>query len=280
VGNLFGSLLVQFKEFHKSLGPTKRLALTVSTLVIIIAIGVVGFMATGKDYGVLLTNIPAEQVPSIVAKLQAKNVPFQLKDDSKTIMVPMEFLHSTQMQLMAELGNSNMGSIGLELFDKQDFGINSYAQKVNYQRALQGELMRAINTLTAVKQSKVILALPQKKAVMEETIPPTASVIVVLNPGKELTSDQVKGIKFLVANAVEGLDAEKVTVLDDHGKLLSKKSDGGIGATSEILELKTQIEKDLEGRIDSILSKLFSSRKLCNSGIHKKPPDFHPSLSA
>ncbi|MBC7753427.1 MAG: flagellar M-ring protein FliF [Moraxellaceae bacterium] len=262
MGNLFSSLIGQFKEFHKSIGPTKRLALTVSFLIIIVAMGFVVFMASGKDYSVLLTNIPAEQVPNIVAKLQAKNVPFQLKDDSKTILVPNEFLHSTQMQLMAELGNSNMGSIGLELFDKQDFGINSYAQKVNYQRALQGELMRAINTLTAVKQSKVILALPQKKAVMEETIAPTASVIVVLNPGKELTSDQVKGIKFLVANAVEGLDAEKVTVIDDRGKLLSKKSDGGIGATSEILELKAQIEKDLEGRIDSILSKVVGSTKI------------------
>lgn len=260
--NLLNSLILQFKEFHKSLGPTKRTALTISTLLIVVALGFAVFMASGKDYAVLLTNIPPDQVPVIVSKLQSKNIPFQLKDDSKTILVPNDFLHSTQMQLMAELGSSNMGSIGLELFDKQDFGINSYAQKVNYQRALQGELMRAINTLTAVKQSKVILALPQKKAVMEENTPPTASVVVALHPGKELTSDQVKGIKFLVANAVEGLDADKVTVLDDHGKLLSKKSDGAIGATSEILELKLQIEKDLEGRIDSILSKVVGNGRV------------------
>ncbi len=262
MGNLFSSLILQFKEFHKSLGPTRRTALTVSTLAIVVAIGFAVFMASGKDYAVLLTNVPPDQVPVIINKLQTKNIPFQLKDDSKTILVPNNFLHSTQMQLMAELGSSNMGSIGLELFDKQDFGINSYAQKVNYQRALQGELMRAINTLTAVKQSKVILALPQKKTVMEESAPPTASVIVALHSGKELTADQVKGIKFLVANAVESLDPEKVTVLDERGKLLSKKSDSAIGATSDILELKMQIEKDLEQRIDSILSKVVGSGRV------------------
>lgn len=262
MGNLLTSIISQFREFHKSLGPTKRMALTASVLVIILAIGFVSFMATGKDYAVLLSNVPADQVTVIIGKLQAKNVPFQMRDESKTILVPSEFLHSTQMQLMSELGSSNMGTIGLEIFDKQDFGINSYSQKVNYQRALQGELMRAINTLTAVKQSKVILALPQKKAVMEESVAPTASVVVALNPGKELSSEQVKGIKYLVANAVEGLDAEKVTVIDDRGKLLSKKSDGSTGGSSEILELKQQIEKDLEGRIDSILSKVVGSSKI------------------
>lgn len=260
--DLFNNIIAQFKEFHKSLGPTKRVALTVSTLVIIVAIGFATFMASGKDYAVLLTNVPSDQVSSIISKLNSKNIPFQLKDDSKTILVPNDLLHSTQMQLMSELGSSNMGSIGLEIFDKQDFGINSYAQKVNYQRALQGELMRAINTLSAVKQSKVILALPQKKAIMEESTPPSASVVVSLNSGKDLSSDQVRGIRFLVANAVEGMDVDRVTVLDDRGRMLSKKSDSAMGASSEILELKQQVEKDLETRIDSILSKVVGNGKI------------------
>ncbi len=262
MNNLFGNLILQFKEFHKSLGPTKRMALTASMAAIVVAIGFVVFMASGKDYAVLLTNVPAEQMPQIIQKLQSKNIPFQLKDDSKTILVPSQFLHATQMQLMSELGSSNMGTIGLELFDKQDFGINSYSQKVNYQRALQGELMRAINTLTAIKNSKVILALPQKKAVMEESLPPTASVVVALHPGKELSREQVNGIKYLIANSVEGLDPDKVTIIDEHGKMLSKKSDSAIGGSSEILELKQQVEKDLESRIESILFKVVGTSKV------------------
>lgn len=259
---LFTGLLVQFQEFIKSIGPTKRAALTASGLLIVIAIGFVTFMVSGKDYVVLLSNIPSEQMPTIVNKLGAKNIPYQLKDEGKTIVVPSELLHSTQMQLMSELGSANMGTIGLELFDKTDFGINSYAQKVNYQRALQGELMRAINTLSAVKQSKVMLALPQKKAIMEETIAPSASIVVSLHPGKSLTAEQVRGIRFLVSNAVEGMDADRVSVIDQSGKLLSKKSDGAIGASSEILELKQQVEKEFESRIDSILSKVVGQGKI------------------
>lgn len=262
MGKLFGGLLVQFREFYKSIGPTKRLALTFSGLAIVIAIGFVIFMSSGKDYAPLLTNVPPDQMPTIIAKLNAKNVPYQLKDEGKTIVVPGELLHATQMQLMSELGSANMGTIGLELFDKTDFGINSYAQKVNYQRALQGELIRAINTLSAVKQSKVMLALPQKKAIMEETTPPSASVVVALHPGKSLTPDQVRGIRFLVSNAVEGMDPERVSIIDEHGKMLSKKSDGALGASSEILELKQQVEKEFESRIDSILSKVVGHGKI------------------
>jgi flagellar M-ring protein FliF len=262
VGKLFGGLVIQFQEFYKSIGPTKRMALTASSLVIIVALGFVGFMVSGKDYAVLLTNVPADQMPTIIGKLSSKNIPYQLKDEGKTIVVPNEFLHATQMQLMAEVGSANMGTIGLELFDKTDFGINSYAQKVNYQRALQGELMRAINTLSAVKQSKVMLAIPQKKAIMEESVPPSASIVVALHPGKTLTADQVRGIRFLVSNAVEGMDADRVTVIDESGRMLSKKSDGAIGASSEILELKQQVEKEFESRIDSILTKVVGQGKI------------------
>lgn len=259
---LFGGLVVQFQEFYKSIGPTKRMALTVSGAIIVLALGFVGFMVSGKDYVPLLTNVPSDQMPTIIGKLSSKNIPYQLKDDGKTIVVPNEFLHATQMQLMSEVGSANMGSIGLELFDKTDFGINSYAQKVNYQRALQGELMRAINTLSAVKQSKVMLALPQKKAIMEESIAPSASIVVSLHAGKSLTPDQVRGIRFLVSNAVEGMDADRVTVIDQSGKMLSKKTDGAMGASSEILELKSQVEKEFESRIDSILSKVVGQGKI------------------
>lgn len=259
---ILGGLLGQFQEFYRSLGPTKRLALVASFLLGVVAIGSVAFMTSGKDYAVLLSNIPSDQVPTIIEKLSSKNIPYQLKDEGKTVTVPKEYLHATQMQLMSEVGSSKMGNIGLELFDKQEFGINSYAQKINYQRALQGELMRAINTLNAVKQSKVILALPAKKTIMDESTPPSASVIVELHPGKELSAEQVRGIRYLVANAVEGMDVEKVSVIDDRGKMISRQSDGAMGASSEIMELKSKVEKDLENRIETILSKVVGNGKI------------------
>lgn len=219
-------------------------------------------MVSGKDYVPLLTQIPSDQMPVIVQKLNEKNVPFRLNEDGKTVSVPKELLHSTQMTLMAEIGSSKMGSIGLEIFDKQEFGINSYAQKINFQRALQGELIRAINTLTAVKQSKVILALPNKKTFLEEGGKPSASVVVELHQGKELSADQIRGIRYLVSNAVEGMDSESVTVLDEKGKVLTRHSDGSTAGSSEILELKNKIEREYESRIEGILAKVVGQTKV------------------
>lgn len=262
MGKIFGGIIVQFTEFFKNLGPTKRLSIIAVSAIAAITLLTMVFMASGKDYVTLFANIPSDQVTTIMAKLNEKNIPFQLREDGKTVAVPKELLHSTQMTLMSEVGSPKMGSIGLELFEKQDFGINSYAQKINYQRALQGELMRAINTLTAVKQSKVILALPNKKTFLEEGGQPTASVVLELHQGKELSTDQIRGIRYLVANAVENLDADRVTVLDERGKVLTRKSNGTTGGSDELMELKQRVEGELQDRIESILSKVVGHAKV------------------
>ncbi len=259
---LFGGLVLQFREFLKNLGPTKRLSVLTASVIAITAVLIMVFMVSGRDYETLFTNIPTDQIATIVSKLNEKNIPYQLKDDGKTIAVPKDLLHSTQMTLMSEIGSPRMGTIGLELFDKQDFGINSYAQKINHQRALQGELMRAINTLTAVKQSKVILAMPAKKTFLEEGSKPSASVVVELYQGKELSPEQVRGIRYLVANAVEGMDPDRVTVLDERGKVLTRETNGVTAGTDEIMDLKQKIESEMEGRIETILGKVVGNTKV------------------
>ncbi len=262
MNQIVGNLIVQFREFFKGLGPTKRLSIIAASVIAIVTLLIVSFMVSGKDYAPLFTKIPSDQVPMIIQKLNEKNVPFQLRDEGTTIAIPKDLLHSTQMALMSELGSTKMGNVGLELFEKQDFGTNSYSQKINYQRALQGELMRAINTLTSVKQSKVLLALPNKKTFLEESAQPTASVVVELHPGKTLSQEQIRGIQYLVGSAVEGMDPEKVTVVDDRGKMMSRSKDGVAGGSSELMDLKAKIERDLEERIESILSKVVGQGKV------------------
>jgi flagellar M-ring protein FliF len=198
----------------------------------------------------------------VVAKLNEKKVPFKINNDGNSISIPKDLLPATQMSLMAEIGSTKIGSIGLELFDKQDYSASSYSQKINYQRALQGELMRSINTLSAVKQSKVLLAIPVKKTFIEESVAPSASVVIELYPGKTLTPEQVRGIQHLVASAVEGMQPEKVTVVDDRGKMLSRVEDAAMGGSSEILELKKKVESELEDRIHTILSKVVGQAKV------------------
>ncbi|MFN8847784.1 MAG: flagellar basal-body MS-ring/collar protein FliF [Bdellovibrionales bacterium] len=259
---IFGGLILQFREFLKNLGPTKRLSVLAVSVIAMAAIVTMVFMVSGRDYAVLFSNIPGDQVATIVSKLNDKNIPYQLKDGGKSIAVPKDLLHSTQMTLMAEIGSPKIGNLGLEIFDKQEFGVNSYAQKINFQRALQGELMRAINTLTAVKQSKVILALPNKKTFLEEGGKASASVIVELHHGKELSQDQTRGIRYLVANAVEGMDPDKVTVLDERGKVLTRENNGLTDGSDEILDLKRRVETQMEDRIETILGKVVGQAKV------------------
>lgn len=262
MNQIIGNLIAQFREFFKGLGPTKRMSIIAASLITVVTLFIIIMMVSGKDYAPLFTKIPSDQIPMMIQKLSEKNIPYQLRDDGTTIAVPKDLLHSTQMALMAELGSHKIGSVGLELFEKQDFGTNSYAQKINYQRALQGELMRAINTLTSVKQSKVILALPNKKTFLEDSGSPSASVVVELHPGKNLAPEQIKGIQYLVGSAIQGMDPEKVTVLDDRGKMLSRPNDGMSVGSSDLLDLKSKIERDLEARIESILAKVVGQGKV------------------
>lgn len=262
MNKLFGSLYAQFSQFFKTLSPTKRMSLIASIVVGGVALVVVGVMVSGRDYVVLFQNIPNEQVPIIIGKLQEKNIPFRLGDGGQSVHIPKELLHSTQMTLMTEVGSEKMGSLGLELFEKTDFTQNSFNQKVNYQRALQGELMRAINTISAVRQSKVLLAIPNKKTFLEESNPPSASVVLKLHAGKMLTPDQVRGIRFLVASAVEGMDADRVTVVDERGKVLSRSGDSAANVSGDLMEIKSKVEEELENKIDAILSKVVGQAKV------------------
>lgn len=262
MGKLFSHLTNQFRQFYKNLTPVKRLSVLAATIISMICAAVLIIMVTGSDNVPLFTNVPSDQFPQIVDQLQKRGIPFKISDNGSTILVPKELLHSTEMAIMTELGGANVGHVGLEIFDKQDFGTTSYAQKINYQRALQGELMRAINTLTAVKQSKVILALPQKKTFLEEGGQPSASVVLELHPGKTLTPEQVRGITYLVSSAVENLQPEKVTVVDSRGKVLSKHYGSDSAMSGELLDMKQKVENDLEDRIEAVLSKVVGQGKV------------------
>ncbi len=258
---LFQNIFVQFRDFYKNLTPVKRMSMIAVTLIVIATAGMMGLMMAGTDFIPVLTNVPADQTAIVVDKLQAKNIPFRVQDGGKTITVPKELLHSTQMALMSEIGSGKIGTIGFELFDKQDFGTSSYAQRINYQRALQGELTRAINTLDAVKRSKIMLALPPKKTFLEEGGVATASVVVELHPGKTLSEDQVRGIRHLVGSSVEGLDPDKVTVVDSRGKMISRP-DGASGGSNALAETKAKMEHDIEERVESILAKVVGQGKV------------------
>jgi flagellar M-ring protein FliF len=261
MNKLLGHLIIQFRSFYQNLTPVKRLSVMAASVISMIGIVVIGMMLNGSNDVPLFNNVSHDQLPHIVEQLQKRGIPFRLSNDGNTVMVSKELLHSTQMAIMTEMGGAGKG-IGLEIFDKQDFGTTSYAQRVNYQRALQGELMRSINTLSAVKQSKVILAMPAKKTFLEEGGQTTASVVVELNPGKTLSPEQVRGITYLVSSAVENLEPEKVTVVDDRGKVLSKHYSSDSAMSGELMDLKRKTEEGIEDRLESVLARVVGAGKV------------------
>ncbi len=263
MSKLWNSLFIQFKNFYSNLTPTKRMSMIASVGIILASATVVLFMLSSTSYVPMMKDVSSESLPVVIEKLKSKNIPFKVENGGKTISVPPEHVYPTQMALMTELGAAHTGSIGLELFDKQDLGATSYVQRINYQRALQGELMRAINSLDAVKRSKVILALPPKKTFLEETGKTTASVTVDLHAGKSLSEDQVLGITNLVSSAVENLIPENVTVVDSRGRILSKNSGSSASAMSmEMMDLKEKTERQYERRIEAILSRVVGQGKI------------------
>ncbi len=219
-------------------------------------------MSSGSDYAVLLPNVPNEQMATVLNILRSKNIPFRLKDDSGTVLVPKTYLHSSQMTIMSEVGSGRIGGVGLELFDKSDLGASTYEQKINFQRALQGELARAINSLDPVNRTKVILALPKKKTFFDEGAKPSASVVVEMHTGHNLNEEQVRGIIHLVTNAVEGMEVGNVSVVDSRGKVLSKKYDPSIAGSAQLMDIKKKVDSHFEERIESILARVVGEGKV------------------
>src|ERR1035437_2443867 len=123
---LFSHLIVQFRQFYKNLTPVKRLSIVAATTISVVAIAVIILMVAGTNNVPLFTNVPPDQLPQVVDQLQKRGIPFKLSDNGATILIAKELLHSTEMAIMTELGSSKVGHVGLELFDKQDFGTTSY----------------------------------------------------------------------------------------------------------------------------------------------------------
>ena len=146
-----------------------------------------------------------------------------------TISVPADKVHLMRMQLAAK-GIPRGDGVGFEIFDKPNFGISDFVQHANYTRAVQGELARTISQLDEIEGARVMIVMPENRLLTDNTRRPTASVFVKLKHHAQLQPSAVNSIRFLVANAVEGLQANFVSVVDNHGNVLSENSDGeGIG---------------------------------------------------
>lgn len=199
----------------------RQVLLVVGALVIAgFVAGAVYFVFLRQPDSVLFSNLRSMDAATIVADLDKKKVPYHLADGGTTILVAKDKVDATRLGILSE-DLPLKGTVGFELFNKSDIGLTEFAQKINYQRALQGELARTIMAVDGVDMARVHLSLPDPTIFQDDKRPPKASIALTMKPGKALSPGAVRGIQRLVAAAVSDLDTANVVVLDGEGQVVS-----------------------------------------------------------
>jgi flagellar M-ring protein FliF len=214
------------------------------------------------DMQVLFTNLNPEDAAGIVDKLKETKVPYETTGGGNTILVPSAQVHEMRLQLATQ-GLPHGGGVGFEIFDRSSIGMSDFVQKLNYRRALQGELARTIAQMPEIERARVHLATPERRLFSSDENRARASVVVSLRNGQALAKTQVNGIVHLVSSSVEGLQVKDVTVVDGHGRLLSSAAGGddAAGLTGSQLEYQRTVEKDIETRIQTMLERIVGANK-------------------
>lgn len=211
-------------------------------------------------YGVLFSNLSDQDGGQIIAALQQQNIPYKHSEGGGAILVPVGKVHDARLKLASQ-GLPKGGLVGFELMENQKLGTSQFAEQVNYQRGLEGELARSIQTLGAVRAARVHLAIPKQTAFLRDELKPSASVLVSLQPGRTLDPAQVAGIVHLVSSSVPQLAPGNVSVIDQDGKLVSQRQDGlrsdnlNPSQLGYVKEVEAQYVKRVETILEPLLGK-------------------------
>jgi flagellar M-ring protein FliF len=224
--------------------------------VAVLMLGFFGFLmmrAQTPNLAPLYTGLSLEDSSAIVAELQTQNVPFELRGDGDTILVPRDQITTLRMNL-AGSGLPQRGQVGYEIFDTQStLGATSFVQNINNVRALEGELARTITSLNRIKSARVHLVLPERELFRRERKDPSASI--VLSVRGELSTGEIRAVQHLVASAIEGLTPTRVSIVDDQGNLLASGMDNGDTALAgEADERTLGYENRLRTRVEDMLA--------------------------
>jgi flagellar M-ring protein FliF len=242
--SLFGQL-----DFQQKMS----LAVAVAALFALIA----GMWMWGQtpDYRVLYSNLSDRDGGAIIESLQQMNIPYKFAEGGGALLVSSAYVHEARLKLASQ-GLPKGGNIGFELMENQKFGITQFAEQVNYQRALEGELARSVQTIGSVAAARVHLAIPKPSVFIKEQQKPSASVVLSMQGGRSLDSAQVSAIIHLISSSVPEMSAKNVTVVDQNGTLLSASHEnaGSDGLDANQLKYVQQIEQSYVKRIEALLT--------------------------
>lgn len=233
----------------------------VSLLLVLVGAIVAGVLLHSQvkysGYQYLYTNLSMTDTNEIAGRLQSMGVKAQVRGDS--VLVPENRVLELR-NLLAGEGLPRGGGTGFEIFDQRNFGATEFEKRVNYVRAIQGELARTISALDGVEKARVHIVLPERKLFVDENSEPTASIALNLHKGRQLTSAQVRGVVHLVVTSVEGLTEANINIIDQNGNVLFKATgDESSNLSAQHMEMQKSLERGLEGRILGMLERIVGS---------------------
>ncbi len=246
---ILGSLQARFN----ALPLTQKVLVVFLPAVVFSLLVTVLLYALRPDYAVLYTGLSPEDMNAVLTELDKDGVDYRIGRDGRTVLVPENMVRDVRLKLAAK-GVPSKGVIGYELFDRGGIGVSEFQQRVNFKRAVEGELVRTILRFRSVEDARVHIALPEKSIFLRDEKEPSASVFLKLRPGADLTPEQVSAIRNLVAASVENLKPENVVIIDDRGRnLTATLDDREDEISSKQLKIRREFERDLERKIQSAL---------------------------
>ncbi len=251
----------QLAAFWRGLSGAQRFAFASIMLMTLGAGALLVNVASEPDYAVLYAELSPGDAAAIVDELSTAQVPFKLTHAGTTVQVPVQRIYDLRLELAAK-GMPSSGPIGFEIFDGNGLGMTPFQQRVQFRRALEGELSRTIASLAPVRSARVHITLPEKALFKRDRVQPRAAVVVRLLPGRTLSAAESAGITQLLSGAVEGLAANQITILDSRGQLLARPGSGdGDVLAAEALSVQRGIERDLAQRSQTLLDAALGSGK-------------------
>jgi len=230
----------------KGLSAQRKVSLVASFLLSLAVLGGVVYLASKPKLTLLYGGMQPAEAQKVVEYLDSKKIEYEVGDAGRSVLVPAAQVYAVRMGLASQgIPTLSDGGVGFELFDKPTFGMSDFMQRANYYRALQGELARTIRQLDEVANARVLIVVPEDKLFGQDHAEAKASVFVQLQPGRSLGSEQVSAIQFLVANGVEGLQPERVAVIDSTGRTMAG-SDGDTDSSGPLTDKQRQARADLE----------------------------------
>ena len=247
----------QLAAIWQQLGLSQRISVIAATVVVLAGLAGLALWSSRVDYALLYGKLDEGEAAKVIAALDEAKVPYQISRGGGAILVPSDKVYQMRMQ-MAGKGIPRGEGVGFEIFDKASFGVSDFVQRANYARAIQGELARTISQLDQVESARVMIVMPENRLLSDNSRKPTASVFVRVKGSAQLPASAINSIRFLVANSVEGLQANNVYVVDNQGNVLSEnqENDSVAGLSNNQLSARRNCEQYLSKKAEGMLEKV------------------------